>query len=74
MPVHWCKCMTSLSQESSAISAPHNLLLTAAGGFLGLAADLVLHIFEPAHRGVLSLEAVGVSSAPHGVPILHHLG
>lgn len=72
--------MTSPGKEPSAIcttqpaAAPHNLLLPAAGGFLGLAEDLVLHLIESAHRAVQCLEAVGVSSVPYGVPILHHPG
>lgn len=66
--------MTSPSQEPPAISAPHNLLLPAAVGFLGLAADLVLLLIESVHRAVQCLEAEWVSSVPCGVSILHHLG
>lgn len=39
--------------------------------FLGLAADVVLHLIESAHRAVQCLEEVGVSSVPCGVPVLH---
>lgn len=62
--VCWCRCTASPSLEPHAGSAPHSLLLLAAGGLLGLAANLVLHLIKLAQGAVQCSEAVGCFLSP----------